>query len=287
MSLLSERRTGWAMVTPALAVLALVAAYPLVFAVYLSTRRRILVFREDDFVGLENFRFLLHDARFWSGLGNTAYFTVVAVALELCLGVAFALLLHRAVPGQRLLRASVLVPWAIPAVVSAKLWAWLFDAQHGLITRALPLGDADILGTPVWAMHAAIAVDVWKTTPFIALLALAGLKSISEDVYRAAAIDGASGARLVFRVELPLLRSTLGVAALLRALDAFRVFDAIYALTEGGPANTTETVSIYAYKTLMRSGDFGYGSTLAVATLVFAAVLGLAGARIAQRGSAR
>lgn len=278
------------MVAPALIVLAVVAAYPIVFAIYLSTRRKILVFREDESIGLENYRFLFEDGRFWSSLGNTAYFTLVAVTLELCLGVAFALLLHRAVPGQRLLRASVLVPWAIPSVVSAKLWAWLFDAQHGLVTRALamvlPLGDADILATPVWAMHAAIAVDVWKTTPFIALLALAGLKSIPEDVYRAAAIDGASAARLVFRIEIPMLRSTLVVAALLRALDAFRVFDAIYALTEGGPANTTETVSIYAYKTLMRSGDFGYGSTLAIATLICAAVIGIVGARLAERAGA-
>ncbi len=287
MSAAEEQRAGRALVAPTVLVLAAVALYPLLFAVYLSLRRRVLVFGEDRFIGLDNFAFLLTDDRFWSSVWNTGYFTLVAVTVELALGLGFALLLHRAVPGQRLLRAAILVPWAIPTVVSAKMWAWLFHAQHGLIARALPVQDHDVLGAPAWAMHAAIVVDVWKTTPFVALLCLAGLKSIPEDVYRAAAIDGARGLRLVRSVELPMLRSTLLVVGTLRALDAFRVFDAIFALTEGGPANTTETLSIYAYKTLMRSGDFGYGSTLAVATLIFVGVLGLFAARAAQREMAR
>lgn len=283
MTLDRERTAARSMVAPVMLVLGVVAAYPLAFAIYLSFRRRLLVFGEDSFVGLENFAFLLKDDRFWSSLWNTAYFTVVAVGLELVLGVGFALLLHRATPGHRVLRAAVLIPWAIPTVVSAKMWGWLFHAQYGLVALALPVEDHDVLGSPAWALHAAILVDVWKTAPFVALLALAGLKTIPEDVYRAAAIDGAGPLRLVFRIELPMIRSTLAVVAALRALDAFRVFDAVYALTEGGPANTTETLSIYAYKTLMRSGDFGYGSTLAVATLFAAASLGLVGASLIRR----
>lgn len=280
-----EKRAARLMVAPALLALAAVAGYPIVYAFWLSLHRKILVFQEERFIGLENFAFLVEDARFWTALGNTAYFSFVAVAVELALGTALALLLHRSVPGQGLLRTGVLVPWAVPTVVSAKMWAWLFNADYGLVARVLPLGDVDLLGVPGWAMHAAIVVDVWKTTPFVTLLVLAGLKTIPEDVYRAASVDGAGSARVFFSIELPLLRSTLAVVALLRALDAFRVFDAIYVLTEGGPANTTETLSIYAYKTLMRSGDFGYGSALAVATFLCVAAFGAFALRSFARGA--
>ncbi len=271
------------MVAPTLVVLGVVAGYPLLFALYLSLRRRLLVFSEDRFIGLQNFSVLAQDDRFWSALWNTIYFTVCAVTVELAIGVGLAVLIHRATPGHKLLRFAVLLPWAIPTVVSAKMWGWMFHAQYGLVARALPIADHDILGDPTWAIHAAIVVDVWKTVPFVTFLALAGLKTISEDVYRAAALDGVVGLRLVWRIELPILRSTLVVIGALRALDAFRVFDVVYTLTDGGPANTTETVSIYAYKTLMRSGDFGYGSALAVATLAFTAALGLAAARALRR----
>lgn len=270
-----ERRTAYALITPTVLALLAVAAYPLVSTAWLSLHRFILVFHERQFIGLRNYRFLLDDGRFWSALGNTAYFVGVAVTIELVLGMGFALLLHRNAPGRGLLRAAVLVPWAIPTVVSAKLWAWLFNPDYGLVAAALPLKDVNWLGTPGYAMHAAILVDVWKTTPFVALLLLAGLQGIPGDVERAATIDGASAWQRFWRVTLPLLKPTIAVTALFRALDAFRVFDAVYVLTEGGPANTTETLSIYAYKTLMRSGDFGYGSTLAVATFLCVAALAL------------
>jgi multiple sugar transport system permease protein len=274
-----ERLHARVMVVPALLAMGFVTAYPVAMALWLSTRRRVLVFGEDAPVGLDNVAFLLSDARFWSALGNTAYFTGAAVSLELALGLAFAVLLDRKVPGEGLLRASVLIPWALPTVVSARMWSWLLHPHHGALGRLLP-GEGDILGSPTGAMHAAIAIDVWKTTPFVALLLLAGLKTIPEEVRRAAAIDGATGLRAFLRIDLPLLRSTIVVAALLRALDAFRVFDAIWVLTEGGPANTTESLSIYAYKTLMRAGDFGYGSTLAMATLFCVAALAVGWLRL-------
>jgi multiple sugar transport system permease protein len=267
-----------------------VAAYPIASAVWLSLHRLILVFREQSFIGADNYAFLLRDGRFWSALGNTAYFSVVAVAVELGLGLIFAVLLNAAFPGRGWARAAVLVPWAIPTVVSARLWAWLFNPDHGLITHLLTRGDVNWLGMPGYAMHAAIAVDVWKTTPFMALLLLAGLQSIPRDVYRAAQVDGASRLRTFWSITLPLLRPAIAVAVLFRALDAFRVFDAVYVLTEGGPANTTETLSIYAYKTLMRSGDFGYGSTLAVMTFACVAVFSAVYLRLAGspwRGMAR
>lgn len=274
MSSSDERLHARVMVAPALACMAIVTAYPVAMAIWLCTRRRILVFREDAPVGLGNVVQLLGDARFWSALGHTAYFTLLALVIELVLGLAFAVLLDRKVPGEGLLRVSILVPWALPTVVSAKMWALLFDGTSGPLGALLP--GVDLLGSPTGAMHVAVLIDAWKTTPFAALLLLAGLKTIPADVRRAAAIDGATGFVGFLRVDLPLLRSTIVVTMLLRGLDAFRVFDAIWVLTEGGPANTTETLSIYAYKTLMRSGDFGYGSTLAMATLLVVAALAVA-----------
>jgi multiple sugar transport system permease protein len=271
-------RQGALMALPAVVILAGVAVMPVLAALWLSLHRSILIFHDQRFIGLSNFRFLVSDGRFWSALGTTAYFTAAAVAVELLLGLPVALLLQR---GKGLLRAAVLLPWAIPTAVSARMWAWLFNADYGLLHRLAP--TVDWLGSPRTALHAAILVDVWKTTPFVALILLAGLQSISEDVYEAAHVDGAGRARIFTSVTLPLLRPSILLALLFRSLDAFRVFDAIYVLTEGGPANATETLSIYAYKTLMRSGDFGYGSALSVATFLCVLIIGLAFVRVLGR----
>jgi multiple sugar transport system permease protein len=172
-------------------------------------------------------------------------------------------------------------------VVAAKQWAWLYNPEYGLLVHLLPVHDVNWLGMPRYAMHAAILVDVWKTTPFVALLLLAGLQTIPKDVYRAAAVDGASRTKTFFAITLPLLRPTIGVALIFRTLDAFRVFDAVYVLTDGGPANTTETLSIYAYKTLMRLGDFGYGSALAVVTFVCVMTVSVVYMRLLGAGPGR
>jgi multiple sugar transport system permease protein len=263
-----------------------VALVPIAATAAQSVRRIILVFHEDRFVGLANYRHLLHDGRFWSALGTTSYFTAVSVTAEVALGLGCALLLGSRAFGRGLLQACILLPWAIPNAIASKIWAWLWNPEYGIITRALPGVDINWLGTPGYALHAAILVDVWKTTPFVALLLYAALRGIPEALYRAAALDGASALRAFRSITLPLLRPALLVALVLRTLDGFRVFDSVYVLTGGGPANTTETLSIYTYKTLMNAGDFGYGSTLAVATflcvlalsLVYLRVLGAEGA---------
>jgi multiple sugar transport system permease protein len=263
-----ESLSGYLLAAPSAALLFLVALVPSVATAWLSLFRLIVVFHEKRFVGLANYRYLVRDARFWTTLGNTSYFAAVSVGCELLVGLGVALLLDSRAPGRGILRAAVLVPWAIPAAVSGKIWAWLWNAEYGVLTRLLPFPDVNWLGTPGYAIHAAIVVDVWKTTPFVALLLFAALRSIPEDLYRAAQIDGASAARVLGTITVPLIRPALLVALVLRTLDAFRVFDSIYVLTAGGPANTTETLSIYTYKTLMNEGDFGYGSTLAVATFL-------------------
>lgn len=254
-------------------LLAAVALYPIVATIWLSLHRSILVFHEQDFVGLANWQALISDARFWGALRTTLYFVAVAVSAELLLGLAFAMLLHASFRGRGLMRAAVLVPWAIPTVVAARLWSWLFNVDHGLIPSLLPGQEVNWLGAPGYALHAGILVDVWKTTPFVTLILLAGLQAIPPELSRAAQLDGARPLRIFWSITLPLLRPAIAVAAVFRGLDAMRVFDAVYVLTGGGPANTTETLSIYAYKTMMRSGDFGYGSTIAVATFVCVGVL--------------
>lgn len=270
-----DAREAFIMIAPAAIVLGSVALFPIAAAFRLSLDRMMVVFHERRFIGLANYAFLAHDPRFWTALTNTVYFTAVSVALELGLGLAFALLLDARTPGRGLLRAAILVPWAIPTVVAARLWGWMFNPSYGLIPHLLPLHDVDWLGTPGWAMHAAILVDVWKATPFVALLLLAGLQTIPGDLYRAAEIDGASAWRAFRAITLPLLKPAIALCLVFRTLDAFRVFDAVYVLTGGGPANTTETLSIYTYKTLMRSGDFGYGSALAVVTFLCVLALSL------------
>src|SRR5712692_9595858 len=269
-----ERKQAYRLVAPAALVLAGVAAYPVLATAWLSFHRLIVVFRDQRFVGLTNYASLMGDARFWSALAHTSYFAGIAVPIELAVGLVFALLLDGVVRGRGALRAAVLVPWAMPTVISAKIWAHLFNPESGPIGGRL-LPGVDWLGTPVYAMGAAILVDVWKTTPFVALLLLAGLQSIPVSVHEAARVDGASEWMTFVKVKLPLIRTSILIALLFRTLDAFRVFDSIYVLTQGGPANSTETLSIYTYKTMMRSGDFGYGSTLAVATFLCIALISL------------
>jgi multiple sugar transport system permease protein len=271
-----DRRHALVLAAPAVAALALVALGPLVATAWLSLRRHLVVFGEDAFVGLANYRALAADARFWNALWNTSYFTLVAVAVELALALPLALVLHRATRGRHALRAAVLVPWILPTAVAAKLWALVLQPDHGLLARLVPGAGAAVLASPALALHAAILVDVWKTTPFVALLLLAGLQAIPEDLARAARVDGASGWRVFRAITLPLLRPAILLAVLFRSLDAFRVFDVVLVLTEGGPGHTTESLSLYAYKTLLRAGSFGLGSAISLVTFLCVLALGLA-----------
>jgi multiple sugar transport system permease protein len=274
----AEPRTALWLAAPAAVVLAGVALGPVVATAALALRRRILVFGEDRFVGLENFATLASDARFLNALGNTAYFTFVAVSVELVLGLPLALLLHRARRGRGALRAAVLVPWILPTAVAARLWGLLLQPDFGVLARLLP--GLDLLASPALALHAAILVDVWKTTPFVAVILLAGLQGIPEETLEAARVDGASALRTFRSVTLPLLRPAILLAVLFRSLDAFRVFDAVLVLTEGGPGHTTESLSLYAYKTLLRAGNFGLGAALSLVTFGCVLVLGALGLRL-------
>jgi multiple sugar transport system permease protein len=260
---MSGRDEGNRFVLPAVMALSLVTVYPVLAVLYLSLHRKLLLFDISEFTGLGNYRFLLTDDRFWNALGNTVYFTAASVSLELLLGLGVALLLNRTFRFRGGVTALVLVPWAIPTVVSARMWEWMYNTDLGILNHLLGM-QINWLGSPFWAMNAAVVMDVWKTTPFVAILLLSGLKLIPGEVIQAARIDGAGGWSLFRRITLPLLMPVILVVLIFRTMDAFRVFDAVYVLTGGGPANTTETLSIYAYKVLFQTLQFGYGSTLAI-----------------------
>lgn len=278
----SPRAESLRFLTPAALLLAAVTALPMAHVVWLSLQDRT-PFRAPAFAGLDNYARLATDARFWNALANTAYFTAASVALELVLGLAIALAVARAGRARSLVYGAILVPWAIPTVVSARMWEWMYNPEIGVLNHLLG-ARLNWLGDPVLALHAAIFMDVWKSTPFVALLLLAGLQGIPRDLYRAAAVDGASAWTAFRRITLPLLVPVILVAAVFRTIDALRVFDAIYVLTGGGPANGTETLSIYAYKVLFQALDFGYGSALAVAVLAITAVATAAYARLLRGG---
>jgi ABC-type sugar transport system permease subunit len=279
---LSDRRLAWLLVSPALLVTAAVALFPLMWTVWESLHHHDLrmPWLGQPFVGLANYAEILGDARFWGAMLHTLFFTVATVALELGLGLFLALAMNQAFRGRGLVRAAVLVPWAIPTVVAALLWRFLFDTQAGIANAALT--GLGILDEPiVWFVHAATAwvpvilADVWKTTPFVALLLLAGLQGIDPALYEAAAVDGAGVWRRLWSVTLPLLKPALAVSLIFRTLDAFRVFDLIYVLTGGGPGTATEPIALYAFNALFSNLRFGYGAALSVIVFLVTLLLAL------------
>ncbi|MFQ5654456.1 MAG: carbohydrate ABC transporter permease [Planctomycetota bacterium] len=258
---------NWAFAVPALILMAMVNMLPVGEAIRRAS-------------GLDR---VLDDAHLPGILWNTTLFTVASVAIELLLGLAVALILVRPFPGRGWVRAAVLIPWALPTAIMAMAWQWIFNSEYGVLgdllfkcglasTPRIPwLARADL------AMFACILADVWKTTPFMALLILSSLSTIPRELYEAAAIDGAGPLRRFFVVTLPLIRPTLALAVIFRAIQAFGIFDLIWVLTGGGPGGKTRMLALYVYDNVFRYGDLGYGCTL---TLVMAACLVLMSAGI-------
>ena len=265
--------TPWLLLLPVFVALGSVSVYPILNGVWLSLTNTSLVTQENDFIGLANYAALLGDEAFWNAWRHTMVFTFVSTLLETILGLGMALLLVEAFVGRSIVRAAMLVPWAMPTVVTSKMFGWLFDGQYGLINyllRSAGLIDENInwLGSVDHALGTIIIADVWKTTPFMALLLLAGLQTVPGSLTEAARMDGAKAWQTFWFVRLPLLVPTLLIAGMFRALDAFRVFDLVYVLTGGGPANSTETLSTLSYKILFSTLQFGYGSALSTAMFI-------------------
>jgi len=275
-------RSALLFLAPMLVVLFLVAGWPLIRTIWFSfTDASLTNIGEYQFVGFDNFYNsewggLLSDPDWWRAVWNTLRFAVISVSIETVLGMIVALALNVEFPGRGWVRAAILIPWAIPTIVSAKMWSWMLHDQFGMLNDlGMRLG---MLAEPVaWtaspdtAMMAVIMVDVWKTTPFMALLILAGLQMLPSDCYEAARVDGIHPVRVFFRVTLPLVYPALMVAVIFRALDALRIFDLIYVLTSN--SKDTMTMSVYARQQLVDFQDVGYGS--AASTMLFLIIAGL------------
>jgi multiple sugar transport system permease protein len=269
-----ERRLALWLCAPALVVLCLVAVWPIAYSVWLSLQRYDLRFPDQrGFVGLANYADVLGSELWWSDLATTLLLTLASVGCELVLGMGLALVMHRALFARRIVRASVLVPYAIVTVVAALAWRHAFDPSIGFVNSWLG-SERAWLSARSSALMVILAAEVWKTTPFMALLLLAGLTLVPENVERAARIDGASAWQRFFRVTLPIMKPTLVVALLFRSVDAFRIFDSVYVMTRGSMG--TETVSILAYTQLLGRLNLGIGSAVAVLIFLCVAVLALA-----------
>ncbi|WP_284453885.1 sugar ABC transporter permease [Streptomyces sp. MRC013] len=273
-----ERRLGWLLCAPAVLVMAAVTAYPVGHAVYLSLQRYDLRFPgRAEFVGLDNYAAVLSSPFWWEAFGVTLFITVVSVTVELVLGMALAVVMHRTVVGRGTVRTAVLVPYGIVTVVAAFSWQYAWTPGTGYLAALLPAGEAPL--TERWpALGLIILAEVWKTTPFMALLLLAGLALVPEETLRAAMVDGAGGWQRFTRVTLPLMKPAILVALLFRTLDAFRVFDTVFVLTAG--AHGTGSVSILGYDNLFTALNLGIGSAVSVLIFLCVALIAFAFVRL-------
>ncbi len=267
----AERRLAWMLCAPAVIVMLIVTGYPIGYAIWLSLQRYDLRFPDQkEFVGLSNYRDVLTSSTWWSDVWNTTIITIGSVALELVFGMAIALVMHRAIFGRGPVRAAVLIPYGIVTVVAAFGWRYAFDPASGFV-QGLPLisDSAAPLTERGGSLIVIILTETWKTTPFMALLLLAGLSLVPDELLEAAKVDGANAVQRFFRITVPLMMPAILVALLFRTLDAFRIFDTIFIQTSG--ANGTESVSILGYNVLINRVNLGLGS--AVSVLIFFAVI--------------
>jgi len=280
-----EASTAWAFTLP-LVLLVLVFILLPVAGTLVTSLHRDVSFLPERFIGGRNYLRLLHDPLFWQSLRFTLLFVAVSVALELVIGLVFALVLNEAMPGRGVLRVVVLIPWAVPIAVSGRVWELVYNYDFGVLNallQAVGLADAPVnwLGSSAGAFAALVISDVWKTTPFMTIILLAGLAAIPQDLYRQAMVDGTHFTQRFRHVTLPLLRPIIVVALLFRTIDAVRIFDLIYVLTGGGPGGATTSLSLYAFRYYV-SGDFGYGSALSLVVFLLAGLLAASYIRVGR-----
>ncbi len=273
----SRTRTAWLLLLPTLLVVTVVAAFPLAQTIYLSfTNERLADLQSPEWIGLENYRRLIRDDVFHDTIWLTVRFTLITIVAEFILGLVIALVVHSQFKGRGLMRTAMLVPWAIPTVVSAQMWAWMYNDIYGvfndLLNRRLGLIDRNIawIADPDYALWAVAAVDIWKTTPFVALLLLAGMQVIPEDIYEAARVDGANKLQQFYKITLPLLVPAVVVTLIFRTLDSLRVFDVFYVMF--GARRDTMPMAVYAQNTIVAFSRTGYGSAIAVGIFMIIAV---------------
>ncbi len=267
----SQRRLAYLLITPAVLLMLAVTAYPIGYAVWLSLQKVSLATPGDStFVGLANYQTVLADHYWWTAFAVTLAITVISVSIELVLGLALALVMHRTIFGKGVVRTAVLIPYGIVTVAASYSWYYAWTPGTGYLANLLPEGTAP-LTQQIPSLAIIILAEVWKTTPFMALLLLAGLALVPEELMRAAQVDGAGAWKRLVKVTLPLIKPAVLVALLFRTLDAFRIFDNIYVLTGG--ANNTGSVSILGYDNLFKAFNLGLGSAISVLIFLCVAVI--------------
>ncbi|KQH77419.1 ABC transporter permease [Mycobacterium gordonae] len=270
---MTERRLAYLLVAPAVTLMLAVTAYPIGYAMWLSLQRNNLATPHDTaFVGLGNYQTILTDRYWWTALGVTLGITVVSVTVEFVLGLSLALVMHRTLIGKGLVRTAVLIPYGIVTVVASYSWYYAWTPGTGYLANLLPDGSAP-LTQQIPSLGVVVIAEVWKTTPFMALLLLAGLALVPEDLLKAAQVDGADAWRRLTRITLPIIKPAVVVALLFRTLDAFRIFDNIYVLTAG--ANNTGSVSILGYDNLFKGFNIGLGSAISVLIFLCVGIIAL------------
>lgn len=286
----SEQSVIILLLVPSLLLIFGFTIYPIFDAFWISLHRVSLILPKQPFVGLQNYTTLLATDYFWQSFWRTAYFTVVSLVIQCLLGLGIALVLNEEFWGRGVLRGIVLIPWAVSTIVNGILWQWIYNANYGalnglLLQIGLIHAPVTWLGDPVRALNMVIVADTWKMTPFYAIMFLAGLQMISQDLYEAAAIDGANVWKRFLRVTLPFLYPILLIILVLRTVQTFRVFDIIYVLTQGGPANGTTVLAFYVYQQSFQSLNFGFGSAVAFVIGLITLILAVAYFRLLHRDS--
>jgi multiple sugar transport system permease protein len=273
-----EVRTAWFFLAPLLVVVGVFIFLP-VIGTFLNSLYLDVSFLPKRFIGLDNYIRLLSSPDFWQSFRFTLAYAVAAVVLEAFFGVIFALLLNEAFPGRAVLRVVILIPWAIPTIVSARTWQLIYEYTYGVMNfLVVNLGIAperiNWMGTEFGAFWALVFADVWKTTPFVVLILLAGLQAIPKDLYQQAKVDGAGMFRRFYKITLPMLKPVLLISLIFRTIDSLRMFDLVYVLTGGGPGGSTRTLSYLGFEAFAND-NFGMGSTVSVITFVIAFIITL------------
>lgn len=273
-----EMRNAYLFLLPILVVIIMFVFIPVVNTFINSLYHDISHMPPTRFVGFRNYSRLLRNEDFWSAMGFTMLVTITAVAFEAVIGMVFALLLNEEFKFRGVLRTVILIPWAIPTIVSAKMWQFMYDFQYGILNWLLMrigMERVNWIGTADAAFWAIIIAELWKTTPFIVIIVLSGLQAIPRDLYKQAKIDGCGMFRTFWKITLPLVWPVLMISLIFRTIDTLRIFDLVYALTGGGPAGSTETLSTLGYSRFIAAANFGMGSTTAIVTFIVAFAIAL------------
>jgi multiple sugar transport system permease protein len=277
-------RLGWLFSAPALIFVAAVTIFPILYSIVMSLRNVTVLGSGIQMNGITgaNYSALIHASVWRYALGFTIVYTVITVIVELVLGTCIALVLERLTAGRGWMMALLLIPWSMITVINAEVWGYIYQPTYGVLQamfQAVGLGHPDVLGTPTPAIIGMMVADIWKTTPFVAIIVLAGLVMLPGDIYEAAEIDGASGWYTFWHVTLPLLRPTLALAVMFRVLQAFGLFDLPFVLTNGGPGTSTTSLAVLGWQAMFKNLDFGGGAAVASTT----ALLVLLGCLISLR----